>query len=131
MKSAVFKTLMIMIMLSSLLGQAFAMSFNPALITHEFEHEAASSESAAMHILELRVTDTDHHDNRHDHDGKFDDTVHQLLHAAHHLHLYTAPDFLTLQIAAETVTPYVVSLSPLVAVAPDPLFRPPRRTFAI
>lgn len=120
-----------MVMLSSLLGQALAMSFNPALITHEIEHEATSLEAASMQMHDLVITDTDHHDNEHDHDGKFDDTVHQLLHAAHHLHLYTAPDFPALQIAAETVTPYVVSLSPFVDVALKPLFRPPRHTFAI
>ncbi len=130
MKRVALNTLMVMVMLSSLLGQAFAMSFNPALIAHALEHDAASPTTGLSPTLAAESNDADDHDHHHDHDGKFDDAAHQLLHAVPHLQLFAVTDFPVLQWAAEKELRYAFSISHFLETSPEPLFRPPRPPFA-
>lgn len=132
MKRTAFRIVVVIIMLSSLVGQAFALSFNPALIAHELEHDAALSVMNASPVVETQSLDAVDHDyhHEHDHDGKFDDTVHQLLHAAHHLQLFALPDFYIMQPADDSGPANAVAMSSFLVTSPEPLLRPPRPFFA-
>lgn len=106
------------------------MSIDPALIAHELAHETASS-GANTGIAEQAESFTmTGHDQTHDHEGKFGDIAHQLLHAAHHIHLFAAPELPSLHIPQDKIPSYSAVFPLILEVAPDSLFRPPRHTFA-
>lgn len=117
-------------MLSSMLGQALAMSVNPAWIGHELAHETASFDTNADIAAQAELLDIAEHDQQHDHEGKFGDVAHELLHAAHHIHLFGAPELPLLQTPQGKTPPYAAAFPLFLEVAPDSLFRPPRHTFA-
>lgn len=129
MNRTAFHLVVVIIMLTSLMGQALASTFNPALIAHELEHDAASSVVNASPVAELRSLASADHDHEHDHDGKFDETAHQLLHAAHHLQLFALPDFSVTQPAVNVAPAYAVTVSSFLVTSPEPLLRPPRPSF--